>query len=148
MKKTSCLIFSVAAAVLLGIGGCTKKSNGPPPVSSNDLKLTGIATALKTASGKTVDAYEVNFSNNTSSVILVVDGGKLEKSTPCPLLFEGGPLMLDFAGLQNQVAVVKKGRPMVFMDGVTPVDAKAKCTPGKPLNLPVDKTLEKSLSLQ
>ena len=148
MKKTSCLIFSVAAAVLLGIGGCTKKSNGPPPVSSNDLKLTGIATALKTASGKTVDAYEVNFSNNTSSVILVVDGGKLEKSTPCPLLFEGAPLMLSFSSLQNQVAVVKKGRPMAFMDGVTPADAKAKCLPGKPLDLPVDKTLEKPLTLQ
>ena len=148
MKKTPCLIFTMATALLLGIGGCAKKSNGPPPVSANDLKLTGIATALKTAGGKTVDAYEVNFSNNTSSIILVVDGGKLEKSTPCPLLFEGGPLMLDFAGLQNQVAVVKKSRPMVFLDGVTPADAKAKCTPGKPLDLPIDKALASPLALQ
>jgi hypothetical protein len=145
MKKTSCLIFTMAAGLLFGIGGCAKKGNGPAPVSAKDLTITDIAIALKTAGGKTVDAYEVKFSNNTSSVILVVDGGKLEKSTSCPLLFEGGPLMLDFASLQNQVAVVKKGRAMVFMDGVSPADAKAKCTPGKQLDLPIDKIMKQSL---
>ena len=137
------------AVLLSGIGGCSKKSNDNlPRVNASDLTISELANSLKTASGKTIDAYEVVFSNNTTAVILVAGGGKLEKSAPCPLLFEGAPLMLNFAGLQNQVAVVSKGRPMAFMDGVSPADAKAKCTPGKPLDLPVDNTLEKPSTLQ
>lgn len=148
MNNPSRRLPALIAILAFAMGGCSKKSDGPAPVAAGDLTLTSLATALKTPSGKTVDAYEVAFANQASSVILVVGGGKLEKSTPCPLLFEGGPLMLEFASLQNQVAVVGKGRPLLFMDGVTPAEAKAKCLPGKHLDLPVDKTLEKSSGLR
>jgi hypothetical protein len=146
MKKSLCLVFSTAVALLLGLSACTKKNNGPPPVAAQNLTISNIAAALKTTNGKTASAYEVNFSNNASAIILVVGEGKLEKSSPCPLVFDDAPLMVNFASLQNHVAVVSKGCPVILVDGMTPAEAKSKCTSGQPLELPADPTPGMALS--
>ena len=141
MQQKLCLVVAAGALLLLQ-PACSGKKSGPRPVAAKGVTLSSLASGLKTAAGKTVDAYEVGFPDNKTSVILVVGGGKLEKSSPCPLALNGEGLMLDFTNLKTQVAVVSKQRPAVFIAGVTPAEAKAKCVPGRALDLPVDKALE------
>ena len=109
MQQKLCLVVAAGALLLLQ-PACSGKKSGPRPVAAKGVTLSSLASGLKTAAGKTVDAYEVGFPDNKTSVILVVGGGKLEKSS--------------------------------FMVGVTPAEAKAKCVPGRALDLPVDKALE------
>ena len=140
-RKVLCMKTILAClAILLTMtfaAGCSKQES----VKSSEISVTLVASGAKTKSGKSVDVYEVQIAKGTS-VVLVVGGGKLEKSNPALLTLDGQMLLVDSQTLNNTVVVLEKSR-LAFLPipNVTPEDAKAKCKPNSIIDLPIDETL-------
>jgi predicted small lipoprotein YifL len=129
--------FVTALLTLVFFAGCSKQASVRP----SDVSVTAIAMGAKTKSGKPVDAYEVRVSKS-SSVILVVGGGKLETSSTYLLTLDGQMLAVDRQTMNNTVLSLEKQRPgFTPIPDVTPANAKGKCLANNVIDLPIDETL-------
>lgn len=129
--------FFLAAAM---VSGCSGKKSGVKP---SEMTIQTIALGAKTTSGKPVDAYELQISRSPT-LILVVGGGKLETSSKTYLLaLDGHMLPVDRQMMNNSVLILEK-QSLVFrpIPNITPDMAKAKCSAGKIIDLPIDDILK------
>lgn len=137
MKLFICLLMAAA----VGTAGCSKKKEAS--FNPSNVSVTAIAAGARTKSGKTVDAYEVKWVENASTLLLIVGGGKLEKSGSC-LLLNGRMFLFDSGKSKDAVLVVSGNRSGSWLPKVTAVDAKAKCSAGAVIDLPIDEALARS----
>jgi hypothetical protein len=140
-------LFCVALLVVV-VDGCGKKQQqgiqqAKLKRDGSDIVLTPLATAAKTTGGMTVDAYEVAIPIvKSSTILLVVGGGKLDTKDPTAWLLDGQPSFFDPYAMQNLVLVIKKGAPLGRALPIKPADAKAKCMAGGTIDLPIEAGLK------
>lgn len=136
--KMKCLSFCLLLLAVVFVAGCGK--NKGSIVKPSEISVASIAAGAKTKSGKMVDAYEITLASDLA-VVLVVGGGKLEKDATFMTL-NGKPFLFDTSMMKNAVMVVDCACPgALTLPNVKVADAKAKCSTGKVIDLPIDELL-------
>ena len=148
MLKSLVKGFLVGMVLMAALAGCGKSKKPAPDVplkrDGSEVVLTQIATKAKTTGGTTVDAYEIVIgAAKSSTLLLLVDGGVIDTKDPNAWLFDGQQAFFDPYAMLNCVIVFKKGMQMGrSIPNIKPADAKAKCTVGGVIDLPVETVLK------
>lgn len=132
-------LCSLLAAGILA--GCSKNGGKTgEAVKFEGFSVAAVANGAKTKAGAPVDAYEIT-SPKGVALLLIIGGGKLENNGQF-LTLDGHEFLIDNELLKNSVIVVDKNLPAPLpLPEVLPEAAKAKCSAGNTIDLPLDELL-------